>query len=102
MVQGEVTVGFASLSASVGYDIQSSTTITTSSTADIPKHTAGVVQWAAVYKRTEVIQNYYKCPKNRKPTVENCRGISARPEYVAVATTEKYDAPIYRFKKLRR
>src|SRR3954452_1202844 len=94
-VSGTREVALGSLSVSVGYQVERTTTVTASYTAHVAAHHAGRIQWAPVFmQRYKVAQRRWLCRRGWRSTVWQCeRNSRGRVRH---AFTERYGYPTYR------
>jgi hypothetical protein len=97
-VGGSAQVGFAALSAKVGYNVTRTTTLATSDTVDVPRRTAGVVQWAPVYgSLKKVTQENETCYETAPGVYDTCvQEQHPKSVNLAYASTEKFSSPVFR------
>jgi hypothetical protein len=100
-VGGSLDVTIGTIDASVGYEVDKSTTVTGGRTFNIPAHEGGWLKWVAVYhNRYSVAQELYTCikyvPHPRVPlsgsSPAEAQDVTCSPDNsFKFATTQQYD-----------
>ncbi len=93
-VTGGIELPFAQISASVGYEVGTTTILTATDSVDVPKGKAGKIQYRALFAyKKAVYQRWMQCNGDN-----HCKDIhNSPPSDFAVAIVDKFDTVDFRF-----